>query len=396
MKFKNPLTNVYRVVKLDAEQKFHAPGITEEDAWDSENVNFICVFPKINSESSSKPLDWAEAAEKPEKVIEPTAAQPKTVDLIILNLSPQTAEESLRGYFETKFGSLLMAEIKRDRKTNASRRFAFIRFKNYKDQMKALGQVKHKIDNQLVRIALPDYRDPQELYQENKCFIGRVNEAIKASDLREFFSKFGEIIEISYPKKFKGYAFVTFTDVDVAQSVIGQDFVIKGFSVCVSKSTHGNANNNVNKGPAIHNMNQRFGGGFQNDWNNGWYGRDQQWTPGSPYVTAPLNPPMERNNSNFYGHSAALSSMGNSLLTNNSHSHVSPLNVLSMAMANLAMNQGSGMPMGAGNVRFDLFNSLIKFNSLKFPAKFPPRPPSRSIVGATKQQRLDRAQSQKE
>jgi RNA recognition motif-containing protein len=398
MKFKNPLTNVYRVVKLDTEQKFHAPGITEEDDWDCENTNFICVFAKVTAES--KPLDdWAEAAERSEKVVtEPTVAQPKTVDLIILNLSPQTAEDELRGYFESKFGPLLMAEIKKDRKTNASRRFAFIRFKNYKDQMRALGQVKHKIDNQQVRLALPDYRDPQELYQENKCFIGRVNEAIKAADLREFFSQFGEIVEVSYPKKFKGYAFVTFSDVDVAQRVIGQDFVIKGFSVCVSKSTHGNANgnNNVNKGPV--NMNQRFGGGgggFQNDWNNGWYGRDAPWTPGSPYVTAPLNPQMERNNQNFYGHSAALSSMGNSLLNNNSHSHhVNPLNVLSMAMANLAMNQGSPMPMNAGNVRsFKIILSRF-INQSSFPAKFPSRP---SIVGATQQQHcLNRAQSQKE
>lgn len=342
MKFKNPLTNVFRVVKLDTEQKFHPPGITENDGWDSENMSYICVFPKAAVESA-KPLDdWVEAAERAEKVVSESAAtQPKTVDLIILNLSPQTDEEQLRGYFESKFGPLLMAEIKRDRKTNASRRFAFIRFKSYKDQMKALGTVKHKIDGQQLRLALPDYRDPQELYQENKCFIGRVNESIKAGDLREFFSQFGEIVEVSYPKKFKGYAFVTFADVEVAQRVIGQDFVIKGFSLCVSKSTHGT--NNVNKVPQP-NMNQRFGGGgFQNDWNNGWYnGRDAPWQPGTPYVTAPLNPQMERNNSNFYGHSASLHSMGNQLLNNNSHSQVNPLNVLSMAMANLAMNQGSG------------------------------------------------------
>lgn len=347
MKFKNPLTNIFRVVKLDGEQRFHAPGITENDGWDCDNITYICVFPKAVAEPKSLD-DWAEAAERAEKSAEKPASgvsesvtQPKTVDLIILNLSPQTNEEQLRGYFETKFGPLLMAEIKRDRKTNASRRFAFIRFKNYKDQMKALGVVKHKIDNQQVRLALPDYRDPQELYQENKCFIGRVNESIKANDLREFFSQFGEIVEVSYPKKFKGYAFVTFADVDVAQRVIGSDFVIKGFSVCVSKSTHGT--NNVNKAPQPPNMNQRFGGGFQNDWSNGWYNnRDAPWQAGTPYVTAPLNPQMERNNSNFYGHSAQLHSMGNQLLNNNSHSQVNPLNVLSMAMANLAMNQGPG------------------------------------------------------
>lgn len=215
--------------------------------------------------------------------------------------------------------------------------------------MRALGQVKHKIEGQQVRVGLPDYRDPSELYQENKCFIGRVNEAIKASDLREFFSQIGEVVEVSYPKKFKGYAFVTFADAEIAQKICGQDFVIKGYSVCVSKSTHGNSNNsNIHKAPAVNNMNQRYGG-YQNDWNSGWYSRDA-WVPGaSPYVSAPLNPPMDhaRNNSNFYGHSAALSTMGNSLL---SSSNVNPLNALSIAMGNL-LNNSMGSSAGRQNVQ---------------------------------------------
>lgn len=210
--------------------------------------------------------------------------------------------------------------------------------------MRALGQVKHKIEGQQVRVGLPDYRDPAELYQENKCFIGRVNEAIKAADLREFFSQFGEIIEVSYPKKFKGYAFVTFADADIARKICGQDFVIKGYSVCVSKSTHGGSNN---KAP-VANMNQRFGGNY-NDWsgNGGWDLRDA-WTPGSSqYVTTPLNPSIDhaRNSSNFYGHSAALSAMGNSLLTTN----VNPLNALSIAMGNL-LNNSMGSSGGMQNV----------------------------------------------
>lgn len=339
LKFRNPLTNCYRAVKIDQELKFHPPGAGfEDDGWDCDKITYLCVFPKANIEP--KLDDCSETSEKTEKAVKPVddstqSAQPKTVDLIILNLSPQTAEVELRNYFESKYGPLLMAEIKRDRKTGTSRRFAFIRFKNYKDQMKALGSMKHKIDGQQVRVALPDYRDPSELYQENKCFIGRVNEAIKAGDLREFFSQFGEIVEVSYPKKFKGYAFVTFTDPEIARKICGQDFVIKGYSVCVSKSTNGNSNKTAAPTPGNMNMNlnqhQRYGGGYQNDWSNGWYSRDT-WAPGSSqYVTAPLNPPMEnhRNNSNFYAHSAALSQMGNSLISSN------PLNVLSMAMGNL-------------------------------------------------------------
>lgn len=337
LKFRNPLTNIYRAVKIDQELKFHPPGAGfEDDGWDCEKITYLCVFPKAAVEPRTD--DFSETSEKTEKAVKPvddSSAQPKTVDLIILNLSPQTAEPELRSYFESKYGPLLMAEIKRDRKTNTSRRFAFIRFKNYKDQMKALGSMKHKIDGQQVRVALPDYRDPSELYQENKCFIGRVNEAIKAGDLREFFSQFGEIVEVSYPKKFKGYAFVTFTDPEIARKICGQDFVIKGYSVCVSKSTNGNSNKAAAPTPGNMNMNmnqhQRYGGGYQNDWSNGWYSRDS-WAPGSSqYVTAPLNPSMDshRNNPNFYAHSAALSQMGNSLISSN------PLNVLSMAMGNL-------------------------------------------------------------
>ena len=347
LKFRNPKSGIYRIVKLDSQLKFHPPlSGNEDDGWDCEQITYLCVFPKAAVETKAaveiKAEETSETPEKSNKPVEEISSAQKTIDLIVLNLSPMTDENALKSYFEAKYGPLLMAEIKRDRKTGLSRRFAFIRFKLYTDQMRALGNVKHKIDGQQIRVALPDYRDPSELYQENKCFIGRVNEAIKASDLREFFSKFGEIVEISYPKKFKGYAFVTFSDPEVARKICGQDFVINGYSVCVSKSTNGSSNK-TSPGNNMSQMNQRYGG-YQQDWSNGWYQRDS-WNSASPhYVTAPLNPTMDvpRNNSNFYGHSALLQAQSNSLLQAN----VNPLNVLSMAMGNLlnnSMSSSSGM-----------------------------------------------------
>lgn len=351
LKFKNPTTKFFRAVKIDSEFKFHPPisGENSGDGWDSENISYLCVFPKPAFEA--KPDDSVE----PEKaaVKQPTAPSTalKTIDLIVLNLSPQTSEADLKTYFETKYGPLMikpMIKQKRDKKTGQTRCFAFIRFKYYKDQMRALGNVKHKIDGQQVRVALPDNKDPAELYQDNKCFIGRVNEAIKASDLREFFSQFGEVVEISYPKKFKGYAFVTFSDPEVAKKICGEDFVINGFSVCVSKSTNGSAKqpqapHNINQ------MNQGFGGYQQNDWNNRIFQRDS-WNSAPPhFVPAQVNPNpsmyLSRNNSNFYAQSAALSSMGNSLMSAN----VNPMNVLSMAMGNL-LNNSIGAYPGRQNV----------------------------------------------
>lgn len=117
LKFRNPASGCYRAVKLskiDTEMKFVPPG-TGDDGWDCEKTNYFCVFPKApndikvaddTSESSDK------VAKQPAIEVSKTN-QPKTVDLIILNLAPQTTELDMRNYFESKFGPLLMSEIKR-------------------------------------------------------------------------------------------------------------------------------------------------------------------------------------------------------------------------------------------------------------------------------------------
>jgi len=122
-------------------------------------MQYLFVFPKNTDENASQP-------QKSQQTITTGGPQPKTVDLIVLNLTPNTTEAELRAYFETNFGSLLLVELKRDRKTGNSRRFALIRFKDCKEQMRALGRL--KIDGDQAKLALPDFRDPSELYQKKK------------------------------------------------------------------------------------------------------------------------------------------------------------------------------------------------------------------------------------
>lgn len=333
MKFKNPATNCYRVVKLDENQRFHAPGIINGDEWGChvKDLFYICTFPRVTETPTvPDPQPVAETSKQPPKLedkIKDLRQQSTTIDLIVLQLSSSTTEAELRTYFETNFGPLIMNEIKRDRQTGNSRRFAFIRFLHYKDQMKALAYTKHKLNGQQLRVALPDYRDPNclvELYRENKCFIGRVNETIKASDLREFFSQFGEIEEVSYPKKFKGYAFITFADREVAQKLCGNDFIVKGYSLCVSKSTHGSQQQQLSQ----QQMNLPIPPNTQNtaDWN--WFRESKAFNPPQRPTPNFMNPQFDplRNNSNYYGNPAMMN-------TNN------PLNVLTMAMGNLLTNQ---------------------------------------------------------
>ena len=47
--------------------------------------------------------------------------------------------------------------------------------------------------------------------------MGRCTEDMTADDLRDYFSKFGEVTDVFIPKPFRAFAFVTFLDPEVAQ-----------------------------------------------------------------------------------------------------------------------------------------------------------------------------------
>lgn len=67
-----------------------------------------------------------------------------------------------------------------------------------------------------------------------KVFVGRCTEDMTAEDLRQYFSKFGEVVDVFIPKPFRAFAFVSFADPDIAQSLCGEDHIIKGASVHIS------------------------------------------------------------------------------------------------------------------------------------------------------------------
>jgi len=67
-----------------------------------------------------------------------------------------------------------------------------------------------------------------------KVFIARCTEDITADDLRNYFNQFGEVVDVFIPKPFRSFAFVTFSDPDVAHSLCGEDHIVKGVSVHIS------------------------------------------------------------------------------------------------------------------------------------------------------------------
>lgn len=164
---------------------------------------------------------------------EPPAERPRCSDLIVLGLPWKTGEGAVRDYFES-FGELLMVQVKRDAKTGLSKGFGFIKFAEPAAQARALGR-RHMIDGRWCDVRVPHSREAGA--RRGKVFVGRCTEALTAEDLREYFAHFGQVTDVFIPKPFRAFSFVTFLDPDVAQSLCGQDHIIKGVSVNISAAS---------------------------------------------------------------------------------------------------------------------------------------------------------------
>ncbi|KNC27512.1 hypothetical protein FF38_12310 [Lucilia cuprina] len=222
LKYINEESKCFRGVRSN-EGKFFPP--YTETGWGTHIYH--CVFPKENKRKSDDHLENSTAKTKR---IESRA---RCTDLIVLGLPWKTTEESLRTYFET-YGEVLMTQIKKDVNSGQSKGFGFVRFGSYDVQGRVLS-TRHLIDGRWCEVKVPNSKG---MVHQVPCkvFVGRCTEDINAEDLREYFSKFGEVTDVFIPKPFRAFSFVTFLDPDVAQSLCGEDHIVKGVSVHVSNA----------------------------------------------------------------------------------------------------------------------------------------------------------------
>ncbi|XP_043919669.1 TAR DNA-binding protein 43-like isoform X1 [Protopterus annectens] len=218
LRYRNPVSQIARGVRL-VEGILHPP----ETGWS--NLVFIVNYPKDNKRKMDE--NDASSAVKVKRSVQ------KTSDLIVLGLPWKTTEQDLKEYFST-FGDVIMVQVKRDAKSGNSKGFGFVRFAEFESQVKVMSQ-RHMIDGRWCDCKLPNSKvDPDEPYRCRKIFVGRCTEDMTTEDLREFFGQYGEVTDVFIPKPFRAFAFVTFADDQVAQSLCGEDLIVKGVSVHVS------------------------------------------------------------------------------------------------------------------------------------------------------------------
>jgi len=232
LKYRNPHTNSMRGIRL-AEGRLHPP---EGGNWS--DILYFTSYP-----TDSAPGDRKRKAVEDESLPEVSQKMNKfesikTTDLLILGMPYKCTEDDVRQYF-SQFGNLVMVQVKRDTITGRSKGFGFVRYEDYGSQLKCLSQ-NHVMDGRTLEIKIPASKDGVLPQLSRKIFVGRLTEDVTTEDLREFFSKFGEIIDVYIPKPFRGFAFVTFNDPRAARLVCGQDYVIKTASVhCSSAAAKG-------------------------------------------------------------------------------------------------------------------------------------------------------------
>ncbi|XP_005095335.1 TAR DNA-binding protein 43 isoform X2 [Aplysia californica] len=221
LKYRNPDTGAFRGIRL-LDGVLHPP----DGLWG--NFQYLAVFPKV--ENKRKGEDGFDNPAAKTKRLD----QQKCSDLIVLGLPWKSTEDDLQKYF-SQFGELLLVQVKRDIKTGQSKGFGFIRFTAYESQVKCCAQ-RHMIDGRWCDVTIPNSKEGNNQMMNRKVFIGRVTEDISADDLRGYFCKFGEVVDVFIPKPYRAFAFVTFADAETAQNLCGEDHIIKGASVHVSSA----------------------------------------------------------------------------------------------------------------------------------------------------------------
>ncbi|XP_064778974.1 TAR DNA binding protein, like isoform X1 [Oncorhynchus masou masou] len=239
LRYRSPASQCMRGVRL-VEGILHAP----ENDWGS--LVYVVNYPKDNKRKMDE-MDAASAV-KMKRGID------RTSDLIILGLPWKTSEQDLKDYFAT-FGEVIMVQVKRDVKTGNSKGFGFVRFTEYETQSKVISQ-RHMIDGRWCDCKLPNSKvfnqcaGSDEPMRNCKIFVGRCTEDITTDELRQFFMQYGEVTDVFIPKPFRAFAFVTFSDDQVASALCGEDLIIKGVSVHISNAEpkHNNSRQMMDRG----------------------------------------------------------------------------------------------------------------------------------------------------
>ncbi|XP_054706193.1 heterogeneous nuclear ribonucleoprotein A1, A2/B1 homolog isoform X2 [Uloborus diversus] len=199
--------------------------------------------------------------------------------LFIGGLNYKTTEESLKSHFE-KWGEIVDCVVMRDPHTRRSRGFGFVTFKRAHMVDDAQAARPHEVDGREVepKRAVPreDSGKPEAQITVKKLFVGALKDDVKENDLKDYFSAYGNVVNVSIVTdkatgKVRGFAFVEFDDYDPVDKVVLRKHTINGKKAEVKKALSRQEMDNIKRSKEM----KSFGrGGSGGSYGGGGYGGD--------------------------------------------------------------------------------------------------------------------------
>jgi len=224
LKYKNPENLAFRGIKC-IDGILNPP--SKDQGWAVSKL-YYCVNPeKENSKKRKVEVEVPSSSASKHFKQDPS----KCTDLVLLGLSPKTTEKDIRDYFSEHHGELTMVNVKKSRDENVG--YGFIRFKE-KEVEREMLKTQHQVDGRKWILRVPDSQQGDKAHR--KIYVSYHSEEITVDDLRQHFEKFGEVTDVYISNPWRHFAFVTFADVRIAQSLVGKEHHLGEVSLLIKTS----------------------------------------------------------------------------------------------------------------------------------------------------------------
>ncbi|XP_050698868.1 heterogeneous nuclear ribonucleoprotein 27C-like isoform X3 [Eriocheir sinensis] len=226
--------------------------------------------------------------------------------MFVGGLSWETTQESLQRYFG-QYGEVIDCVVMKNSETGRSRGFGFVTFADPNKVDSVLKSGPHELDGRTID---PKACNPRSMQKQKrngnwpKVFLGGLPSNLTETDLRNFFSRFGGVMEVvimfdQEKKKSRGFGFLSFETEEAVDRAVAEHFVnINGKQVEIKKAEPRDASKAQEEGG-------QWGTHPDNHWGMpvgppGMPGLNNGMGPGN--MGPPMGPPLGPHNSQIGGH----------------------------------------------------------------------------------------------